>query len=87
VEKSKKHLTELGILSYPSSMKDLKTKGKQMAKAPQKRHLNIEVTSEAYFAAKHSALNAGMLLRTWMERTILAMARAEAPQPQIEEQR
>lgn len=41
------------------------------------RNLNVEIEDAAYEAAKLAAANAGMLLRKWVERAILAAAEPE----------
>jgi hypothetical protein len=42
-------------------------------------HLNVDISQEAYDAAKAGSDEAGMLLRKWVERIILDAARKTAP--------
>ena len=42
-------------------------------------HLNVDISQDAYDAAKAGSDEAGMLLRKWVERIILDAARKTAP--------
>jgi len=40
--------------------------------------LNVQVSEDAHRAAKIAAINAGMQIREWVERAVLAQAGAES---------